>query len=218
MALTLDRKTPGIFGIFFGATLSIALGATLAVVNLAAQAVEVLSSPPKEPVPGTTYYIQGAGGSVSGLDRKEDQLKKGTGEVGITEAELNAWSSATFKPVEVKKEDKADTVMIIAGKPNFRLVGKELQVGSVNTVNFFGSEAPLVLQARGVFVRANSGVRFQPNTAYLGALPLHRLPALIPLVAERFGAGSTLPPAVDKVLKGASEMSVRDGELVVRMP
>jgi hypothetical protein len=220
MAITLDRKSPGIVGILFGAALSIAFGGLLAIVHLAAQPVEVATSVPKEPAEDVRYFIQGApgGGAGKSWESKQDQIQSGTGEVGLTEAELNAWAGATFKPVEVDKEEKAGSFMIIAGVPNFRVVGKELQVGTVNTVNFFGSEGPLVLQARGGFVRAGGGWTFKPSEAYLGGLPLHRIPALLPVVAERLGVGKTPPAAVDTILKRATDISVQGDELVVRMP
>lgn len=221
MAITLDRKTPGVFGIFFGAVLSIALGALLAVAHLAAKPVEVVSTAPKEPVEGVRYFIQGApaGGAGKTWERKKDQLESGAGEVVITEAEMNAWAAETFKPVEVEEKDKQGTVMIIVGTPNFRVAGAELQAGVVNTVNFFGTEAPLVLQARGGFVRAGEKWRFKPSEAYLGGLPLHRVPALMSAVADRFGMGGNKVPAdLEKVLARASAITTRDGELVVRMP
>ncbi len=221
MAITLDRKSPGIIGILFGAALSIALGGIVALVHLAAQPVEVVTSAPKEPVEDVRYFIQGAPGGGAGKtwENKQDQILSGTGEVGFTEAEMNAWAGATFKPVEMKQEEKNGTFMIVAGVPNFRIVGKELQVGTVNTVNFFGSETPLVLQARGNFARAGGGWNFKPSEAFLGGLPLHRIPALLPVVAERLGGvGKKLPEGVEAMLKRATDISVHDDELVVRMP
>ena len=220
MAITLDRKSPGVFGVLFGAALSIALGALFAVLHLAAQPVEVATAAPKEPAEGVRYFIQGApgGGAGKAWESKQDQIQSGSGEVGFTEAEMNAWSGATFKPVEVKKEEKGSSFMIIAGVPNFRIVAKELQVGTVNTVNFFGSEAPLVLQARGSFVRAGAGWGFKPSEAWLGGLPLHRIPVLLPVVAERLGVGKNPPAVVETVMKRATDISVHDDELVVRMP
>ena len=219
MAITLDRKSPGIFGIIFGAVLGIAFGALLGMFHLVAQPVEVQATAPKEPVEGVRYFIQGApgGGAGKAWERKLDTLEQGTGEVGITEGDMNAWAGATLEPKKIEQSEKDGSVMIIAGSPNFRLVGKELQVGTVNTVVFFGSEAPLVLQARGEFVRAGGGWRFEPAESYLGGLPLHRIPALLPVVAKHFGVDK-VPAGVDAMLKRATDIAVRDSELVVRLP
>jgi hypothetical protein len=192
----------------------------LAGVHLASQPVEVVKAMPKEPKPDARYYVQGTSSKTAGKSWqiKRDSLAGGAGgPVMFTEAELNAWAESTFEPVKVDDAKKSTTVMILAGVPNFRIEDSTLNVGLVNTVYFFGSEAPLVLQARGGFERAGSGWRFVASEASLGALPLHRIPVLLPLLAARFGA-SALPPEVDKVLGGATELAVRDGALIVALP
>lgn len=220
MASPADRKAPGVIGVFFGALLSIVLGALLAAVHLASQPVEVVKTMPKEPKEDVLYFVQGTPGSGAGKSwqfKRESLASGAAGEVTFTEAELNAWSEATFEPVKMEEAEKSSTVMIIAGTPNFRIDGPMLHLGLVNTVNVFGAESPLVLQAKGGFEKTGSGWRFEPAEALLGALPLHRVPALLPLVAARFGGGN--PPAeVEKVLTSASELAVRDGALVVGMP
>ena len=221
MAINLDRKSPGVIGVFFGATLSIALGALLAVVHLASQPVEVVKARPKEPAAGARYYVLGAAGGTAGKswEVKRETLAAGVaGAVTFTEAELNAWSEASFEPAKVDDAKKNESVMIIAGTPNFRVDGSDLRVGQVNTMNFFGSEAPLVLQARGTFAKDGSSWRYVPSEVLLGAFPLHKIPALVPAVAARFGMPATTPVEVEKVLKGANEIAVRDGALVIAMP
>jgi hypothetical protein len=213
-----ERNAPGMVGVFFSAALSFVLGALLALFHLAAQPVEVLRTAPKEaPPPGTNQMILGTPGSTAGKawERKRSALDGGV--VSFTEAELNAWSEATFEPAKIEEDKKASTVVILAGVPNFRIDGSKLHVGLVNTLYFFGSEAPVVLHGRGEFVKGGSGWRFEPDQAYLGGLPLHRLPALVPLVASRFGAGQ-VPAEADKVMRQATEIALRDGALVITMP
>lgn len=220
MASPADRKAPGVIGVFFGALLSIVLGALLAAVHLASQPVEVVKTMPKEPKADLLYFVQGTPGSGAGKswEFKRESLASGTtGAVTFTEAELNAWSEATFEPVKLEESEKSSTVMIVVGTPNFRIDGDVLHVGLVNTLNVFGAESPLVLQAKGGFEKAASGWRFQASEALLGALPLHKVPVLLPLVAARFG-GSNRPAEVEKVLTSASELAIRDGALVVGMP
>lgn len=218
MASPADRKAPGVIGVFFSAVLSLVLGALFAVVHLASQPVEVVKTLPKEPKEGAIYFVQGAAGAGQSWQIKRESLAEGVaGEVALTEAELNAWSNATFEQVKVDEAEKSSTVMILAGTPNFRIDGSTLHLGLVNTLNFFGSESSLVLQAKGGFEKSGSGWRFEASEALLGALPLHKVPALLPLVANRFGAANA-PSEVEKVLASASELTVADGSLVIKMP
>ena len=218
MAYSADHRAPGLFSVLFGAVLSLVLGALLALVHLASLPVEVLKTEPKEdaPVEGRKIVL-GAPGSTAGVawERKRETL--GGGAVTFTEAELNAWSAATFTAAKLEEGQKGSTVVILAGEPNFRVVGSHLQIALVNTLHFFGSEAPVVLHGRGEFAKEGSRWKFVPVEAYLGGLPLHRVPALLPLVAARFGANQR-PAEVEKVLAQASEIAVRDGALSITMP
>jgi hypothetical protein len=220
MASPADRKDPGVISVFIGAVLSIVLGALLGGLHLASQPVEVMKTAPKEAPPADKlYYVMGAAGSTAAKtwQTKRDMLAGGSGSVALSEAELNAWSESTREPAKIADDQKGQTVMILGGVPNFRIEGTTLHVGLVNTVNFFGSEAPLVLQAKGGFERSGSGWRFVASEAKLGAFPLHRVPALLSTLADRFGA-SQLPPVVDTVLSNARDIAVRDGSLVIALP
>jgi hypothetical protein len=135
----------------------------------------------------------------------------------FTEAELNAWSEETFQPVKLDDEAKKSSVTVVAGAPNFRIEDSLLQVGLVNKVHFFGKEAPLVLWAKGRFEKTDKAWAYRPEEAMLGGLPLHKIPALLPHVARRFGAGN-LPEEVVKVLAEAREIEVRQGGLTVVLP
>jgi hypothetical protein len=76
----------------------------------------------------------------------------------------------------------------------------------------------LVVQARGGFESTGEGWRYAPKEVYLGCLPVHRIPALLELVAARFGAPGGLPPEVVTVLARATAITVTPEELVVRVP
>ncbi len=217
MALSIEDKSPGVVGIVFGAASSVALGAVLALVHLVTQPVEVVSQLPKEPVHGVRYHVKGQGskGSDDGMDRARAALGAGGGEARFSEADINGWALATFEPTKVTDEERASSMLIVAGAPNFHLVETELQVGMENELIFFGGAAPLVLQARGGFVRAGAGMEFVPREAYLGGLPLHRLPAVLPWVAKRLAPA--VPPEVDALLRRATSLTIADGELVLRV-
>lgn len=218
---SVDRKPPSVLAVFIAATLSVTIGVLLAAVHLASQPVEVMKVAPKEaPAAGKLYYVLGASGSTAGKtwDPKEKALSEGhAGVVSLSEAELNAWAEGTLQVAKVSADEKGQSVMILAGVPNFRVEGTDLHVGLVNTVTVFGSEAPLVLQARGKFEKGSAGWHYVASEATLGALPLHKIPALLSLVADRFGA-TQLPAVVDKVLRDARDIAVRDGALVITSP
>lgn len=220
MASFSDRKAPGVISVFIGAVLSVTLGAILAGLHLASQPVEVMKTVPKEAPPADKlYYVLGAPGSAAGQSweiKRDRLLSGGSGGVMLNESELNAWSEATFEQVKLTDEEKKATVAILAGAPNFRIEGSSLHVGLVNTVHFFGSEAPLVLHARGGFERAGRGWRFHASEARIGALPLHKIPALLSVLADRFGAAQP-PQVVEKVMRDSTDLSLRDGALVISL-
>jgi hypothetical protein len=220
MAIKLDRKSPGVVGAVFGMGAGLVLGAMLAMLNLAAQPVEVVKAMPKEPKPGVRYFVTGApgGGAGSGWQRKAEQIDGGRGEIGFTENELNAWSAATFPEPKVKDEDKQSPLLLVAGTPNFRFAGKDLQLGMVNKIFSFGTEIPLVLHATGDFEKTGGRWHFVAKESYLGGLPLHRVRALAGPVARGLGVGDKMPATVEKLLASANRVGVSGDEFVVEMP
>ncbi len=217
-----DRKSPGVTSVCIGAVLSLLVGGLLAAVHLISLPVEVLKTAPKEaPEKEARIFIAGQSGASAGRSwqAKRDALAAGApGRQAFSEAELNAWSSATFEAAKLKQDDAADKMVLVTGGiPDFRIDGNSLQLGMVNKVHLPGSEVPLVLQARGGFVRTNAGWTFAPTEARLGALPLHKIPALLSLVAERFVV-KPYPVEVEKALQNAHEIAVRDGALVIGLP
>jgi hypothetical protein len=218
MARPSDHKAPGIFGVVFSALLSLVLGVLVAFVYLIVQPVEVLTSAPKEEPAGTVLLLGAPGAGNASWEEKRDALVGGSlKEVTLTESELNAWAGARFEPVKVEEDVKKTSFFIAAATPNFRIEGGLLQVGMVNTAYVYGHEGPLVLQAKGRFVAGAQGWSFTPEEALLGALPLHKIPAVLPFVASRFGANN-LPEEVTTVLTKAREISVRADGLTLALP
>jgi len=221
MAKSLDQKDPGLAGVIIGAMLSVVLGAVLAGFHLVFKPVEIVKVPPKDPVAGVRYYVEGGGAAAAGKawERKTEALATGRGEVGFEEGDLNAWAQGTFKSTPEAEEAKKNATFLLApGTPNLRLVGNELQLGTVAEFIYFGSVNKLVVQARGGFESTGEGWRYAPKEVYLGCLPVHRIPALLELVAARFGAPGGLPPEVVTVLARATAITVTPEELVVRVP
>ncbi|TAG32862.1 MAG: hypothetical protein EAZ36_01615 [Verrucomicrobia bacterium] len=217
MALNLDRKTPGFLGIFFGAVSAVLLGAIVAALHLASKPVEVVATLPKEPTEGVRYFVLGATSSTGKAENSLESLRAASGELKLAERDLNAWAATAFTEMKVEDPETVPFV-IVAGKPNFRIAGTELQVGAINRVWFFGSSASLVLQATGSFTKQNAQWAFRARESFLGSLALHRFPLLQSFVASRFIAKDTVPEDAKALLTRAAEMSVANGALVVRMP
>lgn len=190
----------------------------MAVVFYISKPVEVVRALPKEPLEGVRYYVEGTPGGGATWERKAAMVEAGGGETSFTESELNAWSEASFTTVKVDEADKADTAMIIAGKPNFRIAGASLQVGLVNDLLFFGSERKLVLQSKGSFTRKADGWAYVPEEIFLGGLPLHKMPALADVLISRFSPPGQMPESVKKVLAQATAIVVTKDSVTVAMP
>lgn len=227
MALSLDQKAPGVIGIFFGVVLSVALGAVLAGVQLAATHVEVVTVIPKEPVEGLRYFIPGTGAASAGKTwvRKRDLITKGSGEVGFYEGDLNAWAQETLRPAAyveglklTEAQKKVIAFKLIPGVPNFRLFKNELQVATINEAIVNGVPQNLVIQATGSFTSSANGWNFVPKEFYIGELPLHKIPVLMSIVMARFTRRDEVPEDVISVFKEATRLEIADSELVVRMP
>lgn len=218
MALSIDRKTPGIFEIFFGVVLSVVLGGLLAAVFFICKPVEVVRTLPKEPAAGVRYFVEGAPGGGATWERKAAMVEAGGGEVSFTESELNAWSDKSFETAKVDAAAKAESAMILMGKPNFRIAGASLQVGQVNEVVFFGMERKLVLQSKGAFTRKANGWAYVPQEIYLGGLPLHKVPAVADILINRLTPAAQMPASVKKVLSEATAIVVTKDTVAVAMP
>ena len=193
---------------------SLVLGSVLAMVHLTAHPVEVVTTMPKEPDEDAIYYVKGSGASGGkGWERKFAVLEDGPGEVGFSEGELNACAEDS---IEKDKVEEAGWVpRLVAGVPNFRLAGAEIQIGMENEFYALGAQGVMVLQMKGRLERAGSGWRLAPSEAYLGGLPLHKLGGLGAALSATF-----MPPLPEKmpaVLARAESMTVQDGELVVRV-
>ncbi|MEY4489295.1 MAG: hypothetical protein RIQ79_1803 [Verrucomicrobiota bacterium] len=220
MATKAERKSPGIFEILLGISLSISLGVLLALVHMIMRPVEVVRTLPKEIVKGTRYYVEGPDASVSGT-RWKTKLKrigeKNPGEIAFSDSDLNAWAANTFKKVEPEKGE-AHSFAILAGVPNFRVEGDQLQVGTVNDLIFLGGTSKLVIEAKGAFTKSANGWDFSPTEVYFGGLPTHKFPLLTSMLMAKFGAVGMNTPEATKVLTSATSINVSGGSVVVKLP
>lgn len=214
MAINLDRKPPGVFGILFGAVSGIVLGALLAVLSLVAKPPEVVREEPKEPVAGAVYFVRGSMGGAT-WEAKWRSLEAGGGEVAVSEGELNAWSKEVFTVAKIDESNAAP--ILIKGRPNFRLAGKELQIGMENDLHFGGSAAPLIFQVKGSPERIGERWTLRTSEAYLGSLPLHRVPAALGAVARRIAPTPSDDDELKEVLARTTSIEVVKDVLVFRV-
>lgn len=212
-------KPPGLVTILISAFFSLFLGVLLAVVALVFKPVEVVKSQPKEPIQGTIYYVPGETGRAGAKTWATKGAAMVAGEAGtylLSEADLNGWASARF---EQAAAPEGTPLALVAGVPNFRLNGDELQAGAQNKLVWMGGELPLVLQVAGGFEQSGTGGwAFVPKSGYLGSFPLHKAPGAMAAVLRALsGAGEGAEEAV-KVLSNAKTVAIVANNLVVAMP
>jgi len=214
MAFSHHSSTPGFFGIIFGISLSVLAGALLAAAHLAAKPVEVLTAEPKQPEPGVVYFVRGVKGGD--WERKVAALNNSGSLVRFSEGELNSWAERLFEQYLIKTMSNGTPEGNAAAKGmadslNLRLLGEDLQVGLVldRAVGSVGSK--LVVQARGQFTKGVLGWGYLPESGYVGALPLHKIPGALGLVTLYI---SMVAPELTR----ADLIAVGEGAFAVRMP
>jgi hypothetical protein len=213
MASTQFPPNPGFFGIIFGVTLSLLAGALLAAAHLVAKPVEVLTVEPKEPEAGVVYFVRGVKGGD--WERKVAAMDNSGVTVRFSEGELTSWAERLFAQHlmsakawgALKAEAEAEAM---ASNLNLRLVGEDVQVGLVLDRMIGAADAKLVVQTRGAFVRGQQGWGYRPETGYVGALPLHKIPGALALSSSYF---TKMTPDLSR----AESIAVSDGVFVVRM-
>ncbi|WP_438482210.1 hypothetical protein [Oleiharenicola lentus] len=160
-----------------GALLGLLLGVVLAAAYLVFKPVQTVKEMPKETTLGTVYYLTGSESSAKNRtwQAKQTKLIAGT-SVEVVEDELNAWAgSLGAQPVVEGKEAPSDG-LIIPGRPNFRVIGEQLQIGVPVTLDYFGTTFDTVVIATGRFEKSGGNVVFKADKVYLGSCPLHLIP------------------------------------------
>lgn len=211
---------PGWFEITLGVLLSLTLGVLLAALHLIFKPVEVAAKLPETPESGKVYFIEGSsnGNKARQWQRKRQILADGaTADVIFTEEELNAWmASATPKPAQGAAATAP--AVVTPEKVNFRIQGGVLQVGVLNKVAVMGLTLDLVVQTRGKFVRGDGGFRFTADEFYIGSLPAHIVPGLVPMIMERLMSAQELPEDLKTTWSKLKLVAVEDNSLHLALP
>jgi hypothetical protein len=216
---------PGWGEIIFGAALSLALGAALALGYLVIKPVKVVGELPKDRPAGAVYYIEGGSSADRGKQwmRKKALLVQGS-SVTLNEDELNAWIDAETGPAASPAPaagPKAATAGIIElGTPNFRIDNGRLQIGAQGTINlsYWNFKQPIIVQVAGRFVKEDGTFTLEPEEFYIGSCPLHRLPGIGRLVFDHLLARVKVPDDIAAAWKKLAEVTIEDKTLKLTMP
>lgn len=222
-AASSNLRAPSLVEILLGSILSVALGVVLAAAILILKPVEVVKEPPKEPVAGKMYYIEGRKDWNAGRRWmfKRDALIQGH-SVSVTEDELNAWVDNIYPaPTSApSSKDEGPKPLISTGTPNLRLMGETLKLCVVYDVNLLGYAFQVVAQAEGSFLKPKGKdlIEFHPEVFYIGNLPAHKLFVLKTLMFGQVVNCFELPDDLVQVWAKLGEAKIENRQLVLTLP
>lgn len=201
---------PSWMEVLLGAALSFALGVVLSALVLVLRPATVVKEPPKEPLAGVVYYLEGGHSSArarQAVDKQKAFLQGGS--VVLNEDELNALAA----PKAGGKTPEQPTKTLVIGAPNFRMNGELLQIGVPVHVNVAGLEFDVVVQARGGFAKRGEVCVFVPSELYVGSCPLQRIPAASGMLMSRFLAAAAIPEDLAAAWRRLDDVAVEGGLL-----
>lgn len=119
------------------------------------------------------YYIEGsaAGGERWKTVRQSLELSDAQA-VEVVEGAINQWLGASLP---VAGPDAAAR-MVELQRPTVRIVGEQVQVGGLLSVNIAGFGGQVYVQARGPLGLEGEGIAYAVTDGYLGRAPIGKLP------------------------------------------
>ncbi len=93
--------------------------------------------------------------------------------------------------------------LITPSVPNFRIRDGVVQIGLESTINPLGYVFPVVVQARGGFVKQDDMFVYVPETLMIGSFPLHRFPHAIEYLMKYLTEKATTSEAMPTELLAA---------------
>lgn len=215
------RHGPGWFEVIFGAALSIFLGAVLAASYLMFKPVTRVKELPKDPVPGTVYYIEGSRdySNARRLSAKMKFFLKG-GSVVFNEDELNS----AFNPVAATPvpgtEPPPPPNGFSPGAPNFRIHNGLLQIAVPfrYKLDAFGVDQTLLVQMEGTFAHKGESIVYVPKTMYIGSCPVQESPRTVERFTKEFFAKQTIPPEMAEAWSKLADVTIEGSTLRLTMP
>lgn len=219
------KHGPGWGEVILGAILSLILGVVVGAVLLVLKPVVTANEVPKDPVPGTVYYVQGLPGNPTRAKQavaKRQAFVQGQ-SVKVTEEELNSLAAAltapatpdakTGQPAAPAKSDET----LATGTPNVRIRNGIMQIGVPITLNVFGLQEKVIAQARGGFARDGNVFVYDPNEVYLGSCPVQRIPFLSSLIREKLTRSQKVPDDLAAAWTKLANVSIEGNTLNLAM-
>jgi len=185
------RLGPGPGEIILGSILSVALGALLAAMFLAARPLKVVKEIPEEVEADVVYFVEGKKDYEASRRWmfKRDVFVQGQ-TVEMTAGELNYWVGSVYPP---PAKDAPNDAIFSVGTPQFNIADDELKAGVLCRLNVFTLVHEIAVQTAGGFVKVGDSYEFRPREVRVGGLPAHQLGPLGQIIYKQI-AGAFVPP------------------------
>jgi len=138
--------------------------------------------------------------------------------VGKPGSKPSSKPAATPAPaIAAAPEELPPEELITPSVPNFRIRDGVVQIGLQSTINPLGYVFPVVVQARGGFVKQDDVFVYVPETVMIGSFPLHRFPHateyLMKFLTEKATTGEAMPTELLAAWKKVKNVTV-DGKVI----
>lgn len=199
----------GILAALFGLVLGIVARAS----QPAKEGVE-----PENATPGQVFFEKGTFRGGSDWGNKRTALLQGSGDITVTEAEINLWARTNLSPRKPSgppaegDKKKGSLVEIEPGIPNVRLKESSVQVQIPLDVTFMGSTVARNLIATGPVVNKS----FQPRVTTLGCarLPIGLQDVFVGAILDSYTGTNHVQEMLD-AWETLETVKVEDGKLVL---
>jgi len=216
-----NLKAPSWFEVGLGAVLSVILGCAVGAALLVIRPVQKVKEIPKDAPASAVYYIEGSRDfNRTGEVTDKRKALAGGESVEVSEGEINVFLGAIAKPAAATKpgEKPTDAKALDVGGLNARIHDGKLQLADTVTLNLFGASGSFIVQATGGFERRGGGFEFVPESFYVGACPVQRLPIVKDILLKRLLLAQPVPDDLAAAWPKLSNVSVEGPMLRLKMP
>jgi len=226
-AASIHHRGPTWTEVVLGALLSVALGIAMGAIYLAAKPVKKPGEVPKDTPQGNVSYTEGVRGyyTASEVESKRKAWVAG-GTVTLDEAELNGLFSGPVKPPPAPLP--ANTLVQPPPPPppkdfdkspvNVRISEGKIQFATVYTINEYGFNGSVVVQARGAFAKEGAVFVFVPDVFYVGCCPLQRIPYVREWLLNKLLFTDPVPDDIATTWPKLVDVAVEGSKLRLKMP
>jgi hypothetical protein len=215
------RYGPSWTEVILGALLSMVLGVVLSAAYFVFKPVSKVKELPKEPIPGTVYYIEGSRdySNARRLTAKQKFFAKG-GSVVVNEDEINSAANPITAPLAPGTEPAPPPTPMSAGAPNFRIHDGAVQISVPVRLKWdlVNLDTVVLVQATGNFARKGDAIVFVPKNVYVGSCPVDRIPRAVDLVMKKFYETQPVPPDIAASWAKLADVTVEGTTLRLTMP